>query len=313
MSPTSNRLLWLACGFALFCPAQARSEPADAEIFSGPQVGEELAGFKALGAYDNQAGKEIDLVEEAAGKPILLVFMHDPATRPSAALTRGLSVFAWEHRERLAFAIIWLKDDRSEAGQFLRRARNSLNFKGPVAISLDGAEGPGAYGLNRNAGLTVLVAEKNQVAANFALVQPATTDGPPILAQVVKLIGGEVPSQEAFDELCYGGARYRGRDEPADGAIPRSLLVPVISKRATEKQVLAAAEKVEQYVDDHPARQKELGRIAKTVVDSGKLADYGTPPAREKLKEWAAKYGKKSDEPPAPESTRPEKADQEDN
>jgi len=43
--------------------------------------------------------------------------------------------------------------------------------KAPTGISPDGEEGPGSYGLNRKMTLTILVANKGKVTANFALVQ----------------------------------------------------------------------------------------------------------------------------------------------
>ena len=53
---------------------------------------------------------------------------------------------------------------------------------------------PGAYGLNRNVTLTILVGKDNRVTANFALVQPSLqADVPKVLGEVVKLIGGKVP------------------------------------------------------------------------------------------------------------------------
>ena len=69
-------------------------------------------------------------------------------------------------------------DDKAKAEEYLTRARQSLNFIAPVGISVDGGEGPGAYGLNRNVELTILIANQNQVTANFAIVQPSVTGGP---------------------------------------------------------------------------------------------------------------------------------------
>ena len=50
-----------------------------------------------------------------------------------------------------------------------------------------------------------------------------------------------------------------------------------------------------EFVAKSEAARKELGRIGRTIVDSGKLKDYGTPPAQELLKKWAEKYGGKTD------------------
>ena len=51
-----------------------------------------------------------------------------------------------------------------------------------VGISVDGEEGPGSYGLNRNVELTFVLAKENKVVANFAFVQSSVTDAPVISA-----------------------------------------------------------------------------------------------------------------------------------
>ena len=40
-------------------PAEEKKEPEE-PLFSGPQKGEKLQGFKVVGVYDDLAGKEID-------------------------------------------------------------------------------------------------------------------------------------------------------------------------------------------------------------------------------------------------------------
>lgn len=265
--------------------ASAQDEP----VFSGPQVGEKLVPFTVTGAYDDLAGKPLDWVVQAAGKPTLLIFVHPPLTRPSAAVARVLTNYAQTRaKDGLFTGVVWLADDASVAEQFLKQAKGSLNIPVPVGISVDGAEGPGAYGLNRKMGLTILVAKENRVTANFALVQPSLTEVPQILAEVVKLIGGEVPPLEQLlprPEMMKKGAS-------ADTASIRELLAPVIKKEAEPAAVEQAAAAVEKYIAGNEARQREIGRIAHTIVASGKLSDYGTPKAQDILRQWAEKYGK---------------------
>lgn len=261
-------------------------EPA---VFSGPQPGEPLGAFQARGVYDDLAGENIDIVERAGNAPLLLVFVHAPLTRPSAAVARGLAEYAAENSEKLKHATVWLHDDRSEAEAYLRRARASLNLKGTVLVSLDGADGPGVLGLNRDVSLTVLVARDGHVAANFALVQPSTTDGPAIVAALANIAGTSKVTQVEFDALCRGGDR--AMQNQAGEAIPRALLAAVINKQASEEEVRAAAQRVEAFVGEHPARRRELGRIARAVVDGGKLENYGTPAAQDQLRRWARQYG----------------------
>ena len=191
---------WLLA--ATFAAAQrpdreAAEEPAAGEeIFSGPQAGEEAAPFLVQGVFDDDAGKELDFVAQAEGGSLLLIFVHQ-LTRPSAGVTRALSHYAATRKEDgLSCGVVWLTPDASEAEEYLKRARRSLGLESPVGIYLDGPEGPGSYGLNRNVALTVLVIHEGKVAYNYAEVQPSLTEAPGILAEVCKLIGGEPPTLE---------------------------------------------------------------------------------------------------------------------
>ncbi|QDU37676.1 hypothetical protein Mal4_19920 [Maioricimonas rarisocia] len=283
-------ILLVACAFGVdLCSAD------DEPVFSGPQPGEQMPGFTIAGVYDELDGKQIDPVERAGEKPLLLVFVHDPLTRPSAAVTRGLAAWADEHKEKLASAVIMLRADQSAAEAYLKRARKPIGWKGLVGASIDGVEGPGAYGLNRNVSLTIIAGRAGEVTANFALVQPSTTDGPKIVREVARLIGEESVTQEQFDRYAYGRRQYRGKDQPAgdDVTIPRPLLAAVIDKQASSEQVAAAVAKVDEYIKDNPARQKALGKIAARVVGSDRFDQYGTPAARDQLEAWAKKYGSK--------------------
>jgi hypothetical protein len=169
-------------------------------VFSGPQIGEPLTPFMARGVYDADAGKAIDLIARANGKPVFLVFVHE-SNRPSIMVTRVLMNYAARRaKDGLVAGAVWLADDAASTEQFLKRARHALPGGVPIGISVDGKEGPGAYGLNRKVTLTVLVGKENKVTANFALVQPSVqADVPKILAQVVKLIGGKVPPLEELN------------------------------------------------------------------------------------------------------------------
>src|SRR5262249_2680015 len=146
-----TRLTLFAC---LVLVATARG---DDKVFSGPQVGEKLPPLKVRGVFDADAGKEIDFVKRADGKPIVLVFVHD-ANRPSIAMTRVLTTYtASRAKDGLHTGVVWLSDDATEAENTLKRMRHALAKDAPIGISTDGKEGPGGYGLNRNVTLTILV------------------------------------------------------------------------------------------------------------------------------------------------------------
>jgi len=266
-------------------------------VFSGPQKGEKLLPFKVTGAYDHEAGKELDYVSEAKGKPLLLVFVHK-LTRPSIGLTRLLTSYCQENfGDRLDGRVVWLDKDASSAREYLTRARSSLNLKVHVGISVDGEEGPGAYGLNRQVTLTILAAKDDRVEANFALIQPGETDAPAILAEAAKLAGAKPPSAENLKKYSiYGGReRMEKRDgRPAAGRDPRlgELLRKVIQKDSKPEEVEEAVRAVEEYIREKPDLQRQLGDITKSVVGSKGFADggYGTEKAREQIRQWARKY-----------------------
>ncbi len=280
---------------------------AEEPVFSGPQAGERITPFKVRGVYDEAAGKELDFVTRAGGKPLLLVFVHE-ANRPSIAMTRVLMDYATGRTgDGLECGVVWLAnaDDLTAAEQFLKRARHAMPARAPVGIAIDGKEGPGAYGLNRNVTLTVLVAKGDVVTANFALVQPSLpADVPRVLGEVVKLVGGKVPT---LAELGAPGAMParrgagEGKAEAGDENL-RTVLGPVIRRDATPEEVDRAAAAVEAYVKDRPAARAQLGRAARTIVESGKLTNYGTPRAQEHLKTWAEplREGGRRDDCPTP-------------
>ena len=265
------------------CAMSSLATAADDPVFSGPQVGEKLTSFKVQGVYDEQAGKELDFVALAEGKPTLLIFVHE-RTRPSLGMTRALSDYAARRaKDGLATGVVWLSADKSAEEQYLKMARRSLNITAPLGISVDGIEGPGSYGLNRKVALTILVAKDNKVTANYALVQPSMTEAPAILAEVVKLIGGKPPTLEELQP-----PRAAGEPDP----MFRELLRAVIQLDATPEDVKKAAAAMEAYLGDDKARQKDLGMRAKLIVEGGSLSKYGTPAAQELLRTWAEKYGK---------------------
>ena len=83
MNKYTHGLLIVCLTFAASLIAQEKQA-----VFSGPQAGETVAGFKVVGVYDDQAGKTFDPLEKAGDDPLLLIFFHQPS-RPAAALVRS--------------------------------------------------------------------------------------------------------------------------------------------------------------------------------------------------------------------------------
>ena len=261
---------------------------ADDPIFSGPQIGEKLPSFKVRGVFGDDASKDLDFVTKANGKPIVLVFVHD-ATRPSIGMTRILTEYTTTRsKDGLTTGVVWLQDDATEAENALKRIQHALTPNTPTGVSMDGREGPGSYGLNRNVMMTILVGNAGIVTGNFALVQPSLqADLPKILESVVAVVGGTVPKLEELAGMSEQMKR-QGTQDPAVNMRP--LLTPLIRKDASPEDVDKAALAVEAFIEKNEAGQKEIGRITNTIIDAGKLEDYGTQRAREYFLKWAKAY-----------------------
>ncbi|MCH7688790.1 MAG: hypothetical protein IH899_19265, partial [Planctomycetes bacterium] len=157
-------------------------------------------------------------------------------------------------------------------------------------VSVDGGEGPGAYGLNRKVTLTIVVAVDNKVTANFALVQPnVQADVPKVLKAVVKQIGGKVTTLAQLGVKRYRRKAGKKNQKQQDPNL-RGLISPVIQKTATSEEVDKAASKLEKYVAEHPKTRIQVGDIARRIINAGKLENYGTKRAQEYLQKWAKEY-----------------------
>jgi len=277
--------------FFTACHLLSAAEPA----YSGPQVDEKLAPFKVRGVFDDDAGKELDFVTQAGDKPLVLIFVHD-LNRQAIGMVRVLSSYTVSRaKDDLHTGVVWLDADATEAENTLKRIKHALTPKAPTGISLDGREGPGAYGLNRNVQLTILVGKAGKVTANFILVQPSLqADLPKILVEVVKVAGGMVPKLDEIEGMPRMARPIA--ESPKQDPNLRGLLSPVIRLNATAEDVDHAARAVEEYCAKNDSSRAEVGRIASTIINAGKLKDYGTGRAQEYLQKWAKEYGAKPQE-----------------
>jgi hypothetical protein len=282
-------------------PVGSLAAEEEAPVFSGPQVSEKLPALKVTLAYGKEAGRVVDLVEQAAGRPTLLVIVHVP-TRPAANLTRSLMNFAEMRGEKLFAGVVYLDNDQSAAERYLRQAGSWWSVGPPVGVSVDGAEGPGSYGLNRNVSLTILVAHEGVVRANFPLIQPSPTDAPKILKEVVALAGGNIPTpaEVAFLSMpTYRPPNVPWRASTTDVKL-RELFCAALAAKDDEA-ARAATVRIEEYVGSDSARQAELGMVASVLLEGQGMMMTGGEGLKiaSQLRDWSTKYP-----PPEPRRRR---------
>lgn len=184
-------------------PAGAATEPAPiveeqtSKVYSGPQVGESLDAVPVWQMTGpDQPTSKVDLAELSRKSPLIVAFMHE-RSRPAFMLTRVLSRFARQRKDQqLQFYVVVLTEDRSSSEKWLGQVGRYFDEPTRLAVADGGLEGPGSLGLNRLVDMTILVAHKGKVTANFALTQvTAAADAPPVLEAMSQVSGGgEVPT-----------------------------------------------------------------------------------------------------------------------
>ncbi len=162
------------------------------KIFSGPQPGEIATPFEVRSLSAKGPGEKRDPIKDAAGRPVVLVFLHG-LERSMVPLMRVVDQYGADQKARVNTEFIFLTDDPIRGDRSLPRVINSLKTRARAGYSVDGIEGPGNYGLNKDCLMTIVLARDRKVMANFALVQPGIADAPGVIAAMAKLAGDDKP------------------------------------------------------------------------------------------------------------------------
>ncbi len=163
-------------------------------VFSGPQPGEKIKPFKVLQVKADEP-KEVEIVKETDERTTLICFVHRLSNDDRILFGLGLVDFYASRHKELTSHFVLLSDDRAKMITMLRGwARGPLFTKTLVSVSVDGVEGPGYYGLNRNVAMTVLVAKGNKVVNNLVFNAPNNRDLQAIMAAVAKALGKPEPT-----------------------------------------------------------------------------------------------------------------------
>jgi len=264
----------------------------DEHVFSGPQPGDKLVPFVATGVLGKDADQKLDVVTETDTKPCVLIFVHE-RSRPAFGLSNMVMRLVQDRGpEKIAGSLIFLTDDPTETAEWMNRVPDYFPKQIRLGISVDGKEGPGAYGLNRNVALTVLIAKDNVVSASFALVQPSNeVDGPKIFKAIAEVLGEkDVPKIADYQPKGRRESAPMKREAAPQHPEIRSMLSPVIQKTATDEEVATAAMKVEDFAAEHADFRIQIGDIARRIIAAEKLGDYGTAKCQEYLTKWAKEF-----------------------
>nr|NIP96381.1 hypothetical protein [Akkermansiaceae bacterium] len=174
----------------------AQDDAGEAALVSGPAAGSELTPVKCYATDGPYRGEEFDAVGKLGDSPGALLFVHE-LTRNTAPVLRGLDDLASEF-SILGFKsfTILLTGDRTAGESQLKRVNGSLRLANPIVLSIDGAEGPGNYALNRKAALTLVFAGDGKVVESMALTDTGPNDVP-VIREAIEGITGKIPEDPA--------------------------------------------------------------------------------------------------------------------
>ena len=282
MRPSTFLLPWVLLPVALL----AAEAP-----FSGPQPGEKTTPFQVLAIAGKSAGAERSPVNENAGAPTALVFVHG-IERSLVPLLRSIDAYGGSNSARLRTEIVFLHADRLSGEPRIKAASASLRLQSPVGLSLEGAEGPGNYGLNKDCLMTVIAARDNVVVTNFALVQPGIADAPRIISALASVCGDtNPPSAEVLLATANPGRMAPDRTrtnapsgkDPFPGAVPtderlQGLLRRFIRPTTDDATADAILAEVKEYIGKNPELRKQAADGWTRVLHFGDR--YGTEYSR---------------------------------
>jgi hypothetical protein len=216
------------------------------QIFSGPQPGETLPAFKATRLAGDNKGKELDPIELAGNNPQILLFQDESgvAIRGLFGVVDAIRKIDRKTEQDLHIACVFLCDDAETITSRFARVFPRLRERGIdlIAVSKDGRDGPGAYGLNRTVSQTIILAKDGKVTRNFVFPQGLLYADPHLMGGIAELIGEERETVAGWlAETAEGDdrTRTRGGDDPqavAKAALREKLGKFVVAGKITREE-----------------------------------------------------------------------------
>ncbi len=162
-----------------------------ADVESGPKAGEKIAELKVTNIVGDFEGKEVDFAKERKDAPTVYIFVNaDKFDRPMARLLKALDGKIGDVDEKAKVVIVWIGGEDDALKKRLPAIQMSLKFeKSSMSLYTADKTGPNGWGLNGDAHLTVVVANKAKVAKSFAYTTVNETDEKDVTAALKKAVG----------------------------------------------------------------------------------------------------------------------------
>jgi hypothetical protein len=163
---------------------------AGGALNSGPQVGQSIPGsFNPLIVTGPEAGKKVGLVEMHGANPVAMIFARE-VSAPLTRLVKKIDAATIANRsKRMGSFVVFLSDDEGLHDK-LKALAKAEGIKQCV-LSIDNAAGPKAYKVARDADVTVILYNRQNVKGNFAFKKGELNDAG--IEKVIGAVGRIVP------------------------------------------------------------------------------------------------------------------------
>lgn len=157
---------------------------ARADVASGPKEGEKVASLKVFAVTGEPKDKDVDYAELRKDKPTIYVFVSaENFTRP---MFRYIKTLEEKVGDDAMIVAVWLTDDADKSKEYLPKISNY--FKGAALTVFGEKAGPKDWGINVDAHLTTVIANKAKVVKSFGYMSLNDTDVPDVVETLKKAI-----------------------------------------------------------------------------------------------------------------------------
>jgi hypothetical protein len=160
------------------------------DVVSGPVKGEKVPALKVHDVTGPHEGKEVDYAAERKDRPtVYLLLRADKFDRPMNRFMRELDRSVKKDFPDTYLVAVWLTEDAEKTRQLLPRVQQSVGYE-TTALTYFAADkaGPKEWGINTDAHLTAVVANKGKVAATFGYHSLNETDVPAVRDALKKAV-----------------------------------------------------------------------------------------------------------------------------